>query len=442
MICGPTASGKTALAINVAKHFGTEIISADSRQFYKEMSIGTAKPSPDELVAVPHHFIDILSIHDSYTAGLFERDALTVLDKIFISNDIAVMVGGSGLFIKAVCEGFDNFVDENNEVAEEIKNRIRVMSLSDMQMEVSKLDPEYFAKVDRQNPRRLKRALEVIYSTGQPYSKKRTGKIADRLFDIVKIGLNIPRQQLYARINTRVDNMVKNGLTEEAASLYSFRHLQPLHTVGYQELFDYIDGHYDLSEAIEKIKQNTRHYAKRQMTWFNKDSEVIWKWGEMTYQIQGKTFTYSHQQVKDSIIQFLDWGLRRNGDGGLYLKSHIIPQKQSWEQIAGEYIWLVKRKWPVEGLLDLVKYIRSSGLSERLFGFTSHENLLIGISNYLTPGHQILQINLDEYFRKNYLGEKLHLKYYDQLGMIKWETVCMGENLIQVFDEFIIQNQW
>ena len=442
VICGPTAAGKTALAIEVANHFRTEIISADSRQFYKEMNIGTAKPNPDELAAVQHHFIDILSIHDSYTAGVYERDTLTALDKIFASQDIAVMVGGSGLFIKAICDGFDNFADDDNEVTEDIKIRIRAMSLSEMQMEVSKLDPEYFAKVDRHNPRRLQRALQVIYTTGRPYSMNRTGKKTERPFDIIKIGLRIPREHLYQRINSRVDTMIKNGLVEEVADLYPFKHLQPLHTVGYQELFDYMEGRYSLPVAIEKIKQNTRHYAKRQMTWFNKDSEVIWRWGEMSYQIIGKTFTYSHQQVKESIIQFLDWGSTRTDDGRLNLYTPLRNPSQSWEQTEAIYIRLIQKKWPVKGILDLVKYIRSSGLSERLYGYTSHENLLIGASNYLTPDHQILQIDLDEYFRKKDLGEKLHLKYYDQKGVIAWETSCTGEYLVKAFDEFIMQNKW
>ena len=276
VICGPTAVGKTALAIDVAKHFGTEIVSADSRQFYREMSIGTAKPISEELAIVPHHFINNLSINDTYTAGMYEREALAVIDKIFETHDVAVMVGGSGLFIRAVCEGFDSFKSEENEVGEEVKSKIRLLSLEEMQAEVSKLDPEYFEKVDKQNPRRLQRALEVIYSTGKKYSEQLTGTKAERPFNIIKIGLELPREQLYDRINRRVDEMVKNGLIEEATALYPFKDLQPLQTVGYQEIFDFIDGQYTLREAIEKVKQNTRHYAKRQMTWFKKDKDVRW----------------------------------------------------------------------------------------------------------------------------------------------------------------------
>lgn len=274
VICGPTAVGKTSLAIELAKHYGTEILSADSRQFYREMSIGTAKPTAADLAALPHHFINNLSIQDEYTAGIYEREALAVLDKIFKTHDTAVMVGGSGLFIKAVCEGFDSFKGE--EVSDEVKEKIRLMPLEEMQRQIAKLDPEYFARVDKQNPRRLQRALEVIYSTGKKYSDQRTGAKAKRGFKIIKIGLELPREVLYDRINKRVDAMRKAGLWEEATALYPFRHLQPLQTVGYQEVFDSLDGKISKAEAIDKIKQNSRNYAKRQLTWFKKDEEIRW----------------------------------------------------------------------------------------------------------------------------------------------------------------------
>ena len=275
VICGPTAVGKTAGAIEVAKHFSTEILSADSRQFYREMNIGTAKPTPEELAAVPH-FINNLSIHDTYTAGDYQKEALKVLDKIFEPHDMAVMVGGSGLFIKAVCEGFDSFQKETDNADKAIIEKIKRMSLEAMQAEVAKLDPEYYEKVDRNNPRRLQRALEVIYTTGKKYSEQRSGAKTQRNFNIIKIGLELPREQLYARINHRVDEMMKAGQWEEATSLYPYKHLQPLQTVGYQEIFDAIDGKISKAEAIEKIKQNTRNYAKRQMTWFKKDAEIRW----------------------------------------------------------------------------------------------------------------------------------------------------------------------
>lgn len=274
VVSGPTAVGKTALALDLAKHFKTEILSADSRQFYKEMTIGTAKPSKDELAAVTHHFINNLSIHDEYTAGTYEREALAVLDKIFETHDVAVMVGGSGLFIRAVCEGFDSFKGE--EVSEVIKSKFRNMSLENMQKEVARLDPEYFEKVDKKNPRRLQRALEVMYSTRKKYSDQLTGEKATRSFNIIKIGLELPREVLYDRINKRVDQMRKAGLVEEATALLPFKDLQPLQTVGYQEIFEFLDGKQSKSDAIDKIKQNSRNYAKRQLTWFKKDEEVKW----------------------------------------------------------------------------------------------------------------------------------------------------------------------
>jgi tRNA dimethylallyltransferase len=276
VVCGPTAVGKTAVAIDIAKYYDTEILSADSRQFYEEMNIGTAKPSEHELAAVPHHFINNLSISDTYTAGDYEREALEVLGKIFGSKDIAVMVGGSGLFIRAVCEGFDEFKKEISDADEAIISGIKEMSLKDMQDEVSKLDPEYYAKVDHHNPRRLQRALEVIHTTGKKYSEQRTGEKAHRDFHIIKIGLEVSREQLYQRISQRVDAMMKAGQWEEATALYSFKHLQPLQTVGYQEVFDHIDGKLSKTVAIERIKQHSRNYAKRQLVWFKKDQGIKW----------------------------------------------------------------------------------------------------------------------------------------------------------------------
>jgi tRNA dimethylallyltransferase len=269
VVCGATAVGKTAHAIDLAKTYNTEIISADSRQFYREMSIGTAKPSATELAAVPHHFINNLSIQDSYTAGEYEREALAVLDELFKSRDVVVMVGGSGLFIRAVCEGFDSF-DKKVDTTDDIVERVRAMSIEQMQQALSKLDAAYYATVDKQNPRRLTRALEVIYSTGKKYSEQRTGVKAIRPFHIHRVNMELPRAQLYERINTRVDAMLEAGLWAEAEALYIHRHLQPLKTVGYQEIFECIDGTISRERAIELIKQNTRNYAKRQITWFGK----------------------------------------------------------------------------------------------------------------------------------------------------------------------------
>ena len=264
------------MAIELAKHFATDILSADSRQFYREMSIGTAKPSEAELAEVPHHFINNLSIRDVYTAGQYEREALTVLEKIFEKNDMAVMVGGSGLFIRAVCEGFDTFQKQSSESDIAIIDKIKQLSLGEMQTQVAKLDPEYYEKVDRNNPRRLQRALEVILTTGEKYSDQRTGEKVKRHFNIVKIGFELPRALLYERINHRVEQMMQAGQWEEAIALYPYKELQPLQTVGYQEIFDCIDGKWTKAIAIEKIKQNTRNYAKRQMTWFKKDAEIKW----------------------------------------------------------------------------------------------------------------------------------------------------------------------
>lgn len=276
MICGPTAVGKTALAIEMAEHFSTGIVSADSRQFYREMTVGTAKPSAAERASAPHHLIDNLSIHDIYTAGMFEKDALAAISEIFTTGSHALLTGGSGLFIKAVCEGFDSFKGNEGEPDEALKNKIRAMPLREMQEELARLDPEYYGQVDRQNPRRLQRALEVIYATGEKYSQQRSGTIAQRRFKIVKTGLELPRGQLHGRINLRVDEMLKNGLLEEAQQLFAFRHLQPLQSVGYQEIFEYLEGKCSLPQAIEKIKLNTRRYAKRQMTWFKKDKDIRW----------------------------------------------------------------------------------------------------------------------------------------------------------------------
>jgi tRNA dimethylallyltransferase len=275
VICGPTAVGKTSLSIDIAKHFDTEIISADSRQFYREMTIGTAKPTHEQLSEIKHHFINNLSIHDQYTAGMYEREVLSVLEILFATKDVAVMVGGSGLFIRAVCDGFDSF--KSAEAPDEsTKEKVRLMTLEQMQAEVEKLDREYYAKVDRQNPRRLQRALEVIYSTGQKYSAQRSGTKAPRAFKIIKLGLELPRAELNARIDQRVDSMMSAGQWAEAEALYQYRYLQPLQTVGYQEIFDSIEGTYDRSAAIHMIKQNTRQYAKRQMTWFRKDTDIRW----------------------------------------------------------------------------------------------------------------------------------------------------------------------
>jgi tRNA dimethylallyltransferase len=277
VVCGPTAVGKTALSIDIAKHYNAEIISADSRQFYREMNIGTAKPSAQELAEVPHHFINNISIHTkNYSAGKYEQEVIEFLDEYFKTRDIAVLVGGSGLFINAVCSGFDSF--ETTDFKQQITARtfLNQKDLPWLQQELERIDPEYYAEVDKKNPVRLIRALEVIYTTGKKYSEQRIGKKAERNFTSIKIGLNLEREILYQRINQRVDDMMKAGLLEEAKDLYTFKKLHTLNTVGYAELFDYIEDKLTLEQAVELIKQNTRNYAKRQLTWFKRDKGIFW----------------------------------------------------------------------------------------------------------------------------------------------------------------------
>ena len=276
VLAGPTASGKTAAAIEVAKHFNTVVVSADSRQFYREMSIGTAKPSVEELTAVKHYFIDSLSITETYTAGDYEKQCLELLTELFKVHDVVVLAGGSGLFIKAVCEGFDEFPDADPEVRNRLNNELDDKGLSYLQEKLKAADPEYYQRVDINNPQRVIRALEIFESTGKQYSSFRKSAENKRPFRILKFGLNMPREVLYNRINLRVDIMVQQGLVDEARSLLPYRHLNALNTVGYSELFDYFDGKTDLQTAIALIKQNTRRFAKRQMTWFGKDKEIVW----------------------------------------------------------------------------------------------------------------------------------------------------------------------
>jgi tRNA dimethylallyltransferase len=272
VIGGATASGKTRLAIEVAQAFKTEILSADSRQFYREMSIGTAKPTAAELAAAPHHFVGNLSIHDYYSVGDFERDALAVLDKIFEKNDVAVMVGGTGLFIRAVCEGLDEFPETPLSIRQHFEDMYKQEGIEPLQKLLQTVDPEYFATVDQQNPMRLTRALAVWQSSGKPFSSFRTQSKKTRNFQPLYIVTDLERLLLYDRINKRVDVMMAEGLEEEARSLYPFRQLNALQTVGYQELFDYFDGTLSREEAIDKIKQHSRNYAKRQTTWFRKET--------------------------------------------------------------------------------------------------------------------------------------------------------------------------
>lgn len=276
VIAGPTASGKTAVGIRLAKHFKTVVVSADSRQFYREMSIGTAKPSHEELAAAKHYFIDTLSVTENYTAGDYEQDALKLLDELFKIQNVVILVGGSGLFIKAVCEGFDFFPGIKPGIRERLIEEFEEKGIGSLQEKLQLADPLYFSQVDLNNTQRVIRALEVFESSGKPYSSFRKSGGGERPFQIVKIGLGMEREVLYERINGRVDEMIKHGLVDEARSLLPYRHLNALNTVGYTELFDYFDGKTDLETAMALIKQNTRRFAKRQMTWFNKDKEITW----------------------------------------------------------------------------------------------------------------------------------------------------------------------
>jgi tRNA dimethylallyltransferase len=272
VIGGATASGKTGLAIEVAKRFKTSILSADSRQFYREMSIGTAKPTAEELAAAPHYFVGNLSIHDYYSVGDFERDALAVLDEIFNTYNIAVMVGGTGLFLRAVCEGLDEFPETPLSIRQDFEDMYEKEGIEPLQKLLQTVDPEYFATVDQQNPMRLTRALTVWKSTGKPFSSFRTQAKKTRDFEPIYIATDLDRTVLYDRINRRVDVMIAEGLLTEAENLLPFRHLNALQTVGYQELFDYFDRKTTVEEAIDKIKQHSRNYAKRQTTWFRKEA--------------------------------------------------------------------------------------------------------------------------------------------------------------------------
>ena len=276
VIAGPTAVGKTAFSIELAKEFKTPVISADSRQFYREMVIGTARPTVEEMDSVVHYFSGFLSVRDPYNVSRFEQDVLLKLDELFRKHDRVIMTGGSGLYIDAVCHGIDALPDPDLSIRSDLKDILKEKGIRALQGMLKFHDPLYFEKVDTMNPGRLIRALEVSIMTGKPYSSFRKNQPAKRDFRILKIGLDLPREQLYSRINERTDRMINTGLVEEARSLLPFRELNALRTVGYSELFQFFDGKCSLPEAIEKIKTNTRRYAKRQLTWFRRDPEIRW----------------------------------------------------------------------------------------------------------------------------------------------------------------------
>lgn len=276
VIVGPTGSGKTDLSIRLACHYAAPILSMDSRQFYRGIPIGTAQPTPEQLARAEHHLIASHALEDGLNCGSYEQLALSILEELFQHHDTVVAVGGSGLYVQALCEGMDELPEADEALRKELNRRLHEEGLEALAAELQKLDPIYWAEVDRQNPARVMRALEVCLRSGRPYSEMRTGRRHLRNFGILKIGVDMPRDQLYERINRRVDLMIEQGLEEEARKVYPLRRLNALQTVGYKELFTWFDGKISREEAIELIKRNSRRYAKRQLTWFRRDEAVHW----------------------------------------------------------------------------------------------------------------------------------------------------------------------
>lgn len=277
IILGPTAVGKTEYSLQMAEKLHTEILSCDSRQMFREMKIGTAAPTEEELKRVPHHFVGHLSIHDYYSCGKFEIDALAKCNELFQKHDTLIMTGGSMLYIDAICKGIDDVPNIDEELRSSLWKRFETEGIENLQKELRLLDPEYYATVDPKNGKRIIHALEICLQTGKPYSSIRKNSKKERPFTIEKIGITRSREELYERINLRVEKMFQDGLQEEAHSLYPYRELNALNTVGYKELFEYFDGNWTLDYAKQMIQQNTRHYAKKQITWFKRDPEIIWK---------------------------------------------------------------------------------------------------------------------------------------------------------------------
>ena len=276
LIVGPTGVGKTELSLRVAEHYGCPIVNCDSRQVFRSIPIGTAAPTSEEQARVKHYFVATRELEDDYNAGQFERDAMVLLEDLFRTHEVIVMTGGSMLYADAVCNGLDDLPNIPEDVRRQVQQEYERKGLEWLQTEVQRLDPAYWEIVDRQNPARLAHCVEMCLTTGQTYSSLRTGEHKERPFRIVKIGLERPREELYDRINRRVEQMIADGLEAEAKAVYPKRQLNSLQTVGYKELFAYFDGAYDLPRAIELIQQNTRHYAKRQMTWFRRDKDIHW----------------------------------------------------------------------------------------------------------------------------------------------------------------------
>ncbi|MCE4565474.1 tRNA (adenosine(37)-N6)-dimethylallyltransferase MiaA [Maribellus sp. CM-23] len=299
VLTGPTGIGKTSVGIEIARHFTTKIVSCDSRQIYKELNIGTAVPTPEELATIPHHFIQSHSIEENYNASRYENEALQLLEVLFKKHDLVLMVGGSMLYVDAVCKGIDEMPDADPEIRAALKQRLEAEGLESLRLQLKKLDPEYYETVDLKNPTRIIHALEISLMTGKPYSSFRTNPAKIRSFNIIKIGLNCDRELLHQRINQRVDRMIDAGLVEEARSVYPKKHMNALNTVGYRELFDWFDGTITRDKAIELIKRNSRRYARKQLTWFRRDESVQWFEPTQTQEI----ISYISQTIQQNDTQ-------------------------------------------------------------------------------------------------------------------------------------------
>ena len=291
VVVGPTAVGKTDLCVQLAKHYRTDIISADSRQFFREMNVGTAKPTLQEQQGIKHHFVDSHSITEEYNAGAFEADVLQLLEQLFKEKDVVIMTGGSGLYVRAVLEGMDEMPEVDPEVRAGLTRKYETEGITPLLEQLSELDPVYIAQVDKANTQRVIRALEVCLSSGKPYSSFRTSEKRERPFQFIKIGLNRDRAELYSRIDQRMDLMLEQGLLDEAKALYPYRAHNALQTVGYKEVFDYLEGKYDWEEAVRLLKRNSRRYAKRQLTWFTKHPDE---------------YTWFHPQQWQEIVEYIN----------------------------------------------------------------------------------------------------------------------------------------
>ena len=289
VVTGPTAVGKTALTLEIAKYYGIPVINADSRQIYKELKIGTAAPTIEQMKVAHHYFVGTKSIQDYYNASIYEQEVIQLLDRLFIDSPIQLLVGGSMMYVDAVCNGIDDIPTIREDVRNELKRRFQEEGLSALCEDLRRLDPEHYEVVDRQNHRRVIHALEICYQTGRTYTSFRTSRQKNRPFQIVKIGLNRERQELYDRINNRVDEMMNDGFLDEVKSLVPYRSANALNTVGYKELFEYLDGHWPIAEAVERIKGNTRRYARKQLTWFKRDEQMRW----------------FHPEQKDEIMKYI-----------------------------------------------------------------------------------------------------------------------------------------